>query len=181
MCLRPQSEGATAPSGGLPGHFHQTAACYFSQLNQLITERGKGGDREGERERLSRHSCQAGRPGNTCAKTRPRRDPPPQPSMREASASRPIRRPPCFHNTACVRQHRRPPKIIPFDSLDVKSQSLVAVTSEGGGCRWVGGGLERRQSLFPIQMLPSNYINDVVRCVLRVVCLAGSQGPAGRP
>lgn len=38
----------------------------------------------------------------------------------------------------------------------------------------VGGGLERRESLFLMQMLPSNYINDVVRCVLRVVCLAGS-------
>lgn len=34
--------------------------------------------------------------------------------------------------------------------------------------------LERRESLFPMQMLPSNYINDVVRCVPRAVCLAGS-------
>lgn len=34
--------------------------------------------------------------------------------------------------------------------------------------------MERRESLFPMQMLPSNYINDVVRCVPRAVCLAGS-------
>lgn len=67
-------------------------------------------------------------------------------------------------------QHQRPPKIISFDSLDIKSESLVAVTSGVGG----GVNLERRESLFPMQMLPSNYINDVVRCVPRAVCLAGS-------
>lgn len=47
------------------------------------------------------------------------------------------------------------------------------MTSEGGSGE--GGGVEsseRRQSLFPMQMLPSNYINDVVRRVLRGVCLS---------
>lgn len=73
--------------------------------------------------------------------------------------------PPCVHDTACVWQHGRQPKIIPFDSLDVKWWSLVAVTSGGGSS-------ERRQSLFPMQMLASNYINDVVRRVLRLVCLS---------
>lgn len=34
--------------------------------------------------------------------------------------------------------------------------------------------MERREKLFPMQMLPSNYINDVVRWVQGAVCLAGS-------